>query len=40
MWGEIPGKMNLVRVSREFELSGFYFREMYRVQSGQSVFGY
>ena len=39
-WGEIQGKINLVRVSREFELWGFYFREMYGVQSGQSVFRY
>ena len=39
-WGEIQGKMNLVRVRREFELSGFYCREMYGVQSGQSVFRY
>ena len=39
-WGEIQGKMNLVQVSREFELSGFYSREMYGVQSGQSVFRY
>ena len=37
-WGEIQGNMNLVWVSREFELSGFYFKEMYGVQSGESVF--
>ena len=23
-WGEIQGKLDIVRVSREFELSGFY----------------
>ena len=23
-WGEIQGKLDLVQVSREFELSGFY----------------
>ena len=37
-WGEIQGKMNLVRVRREFEL--FYCREMYGVQSGESVCRY
>ena len=35
---EIQGRMNLVRDSVEFELSGFYFREMYGVQSGESVY--
>ena len=39
-WGEIQGKMNLLRVRREFELSGFYCREMYGVQSGESVCRY
>ena len=39
-WGGIQGKMNLVRVRREFELLGFYCREMYGVQSGESVCRY
>ena len=32
-WGEIQGKMDLVRVSRKFKLSGFYCSSTHRLQS-------